>query len=210
MVGAEDVRHVPQTIRISQAPSRHVLSLMAFSSAVGGTSYAAISLPTGSVGSAQLKLGAVTSSKLGRGAVNRRRCVTAHSLRRISGAASCPAVRAGRRGRRAWGTAGSGRARGSGRAARSDWPAGSAWCRRPPGPPGMPGPQGDRVRSVHRPAWHQPVRPCSKNKQMAGASDSASVSCPPGTKVIGGGASANSERVTFIDSHRPPTKPAGS
>jgi hypothetical protein len=42
------------------------------------------------------------------------------------------------------------------------------------------------------------------NKKMAGANDFVSVACPAGTKVIGGGASANSARVTFINSQPTP------
>jgi hypothetical protein len=39
-----------------------------------------------------------------------------------------------------------------------------------------------------------------KNKQMAGVDDSVTATCPPGTKIIGGGASSNSARVTIINS----------
>ncbi len=179
-----------------------VLSLMAFASAVGGTSYAAISLPTGSVGTAQLKPGAVTSSKLGRGAVTSEKVrdgsLVAADFRRDQ-------LPRGPRGPQ--GVDGPGGPQG---------PAGPAGLVGPPGaigppgplgavgpqgPPGMPGPQGDPgpIGPTGPPGISQYAH-VSKNKQMAGASDSVSVSCPPGTKVIGGGASANSERVTFIDS----------
>jgi len=46
-----------------------VLATLAFVSAVGGTSYAAVTLPSASVGTAQLRSGAVTSSKLGGDAI---------------------------------------------------------------------------------------------------------------------------------------------
>src|SRR5579871_3064868 len=50
----------------------HSVGYVALFVALGGTSYAAISLPAGSVGTRQLRNGAVTSSKLSRGAVTAR------------------------------------------------------------------------------------------------------------------------------------------
>ena len=46
------------------------LGVLALFIALGGTSYAAISLPAGSVGTRQLRNGSVTASKLARGAVS--------------------------------------------------------------------------------------------------------------------------------------------
>ena len=49
---------------------RHnAIALLALFVALGGTSYAALSLPAGSVGTQQLRNGAVTSRKLAKGAV---------------------------------------------------------------------------------------------------------------------------------------------
>lgn len=50
---------------------RHHIALLALFVALGGTSYAAVSLPKGSVGSAQIKKGAVASSKVRDKAVTR-------------------------------------------------------------------------------------------------------------------------------------------
>jgi len=59
--------------RIRQRPSyANVMSTIAVFVALGGTSYAAITLPRNSVGSAQLKAGSVKRSDLGRGAVGSR------------------------------------------------------------------------------------------------------------------------------------------
>ena len=179
-----------------------VLSLMAFASAVGGTSYAAISLPTGSVGTAQLKLGAVTSSKLGRGAVNsgkvRDGSLVAADFRRgqLMPGARGPQGADGPQG--AQGAPGpEGLVGPPGRSG----PAGPLGAVGPQGPPGMPGPQGDTgpIGPTGPPGISQYAH-VSRNKQMTGADDAVSVSCPAGTKVIGGGASANSERVTIINS----------
>ena len=49
---------------------RHnAIALLALFVALGGTSYAAFSLPAGSVGTEQLRNGAVTSKKIGNGTV---------------------------------------------------------------------------------------------------------------------------------------------
>jgi hypothetical protein len=49
---------------------RNVIGYLALFVALGGTSYAAFSLPKNSVGTRQLRNGAVTNKKLGRAAVN--------------------------------------------------------------------------------------------------------------------------------------------
>lgn len=50
---------------------RHHIALLALFVALGGTSYAAVNLPNGSVGAAQLKQGAVASKKVRDGAITR-------------------------------------------------------------------------------------------------------------------------------------------
>ena len=53
---------------------RHnAIALLALFVALGGTSYAAFSLPAGSVGTKQLRNGAVTSKKIGNGTRSPRR-----------------------------------------------------------------------------------------------------------------------------------------
>jgi hypothetical protein len=56
-------------LRVGRYVRQHHLSLLALFVALGGTSYAAVSLPANSVGSAQLKSAAVTSKKIHKNAV---------------------------------------------------------------------------------------------------------------------------------------------
>jgi hypothetical protein len=51
----------------------NVVAYLALFVALGGTSYAAVNLPAGSVGSKQLRNGAVTNAKLARGSVGARK-----------------------------------------------------------------------------------------------------------------------------------------
>ncbi len=51
-------------VRLPRATFANVTSLLALFVALGGTAYAAVSLPAGSVGTAQLQKGAVTSGKI--------------------------------------------------------------------------------------------------------------------------------------------------
>jgi collagen triple helix repeat protein len=179
-----------------------VLSLIAFSSAVGGTSYAATVLPAGSVGSTQLKPGAVTSTKLSHGAVGLDK-VRQHSL--VAADFKPGQLPRGLRGPQgvdgAQGAQGPAGPAGLTGPQGPSGPRGSQGILGPQGPPGMPGPQGDPgpIGESGPPGISQ-YSHVSKNKMMAGPNDFVSVTCPPGTKVIGGGASANSARVTFINS----------
>jgi hypothetical protein len=59
--------------RLSQHVRSNAVAYLALFVALGGTSYAAISLPAGSVGTAQLQNGAVTANKLANGAVSARK-----------------------------------------------------------------------------------------------------------------------------------------
>jgi len=52
---------------------RHHIALLALFVALGGTSYAAVSLPKGSVGSAQIKKGAVAAGEVRKGAITRQK-----------------------------------------------------------------------------------------------------------------------------------------
>jgi hypothetical protein len=59
--------------RLSQHVRSNAVAYLALFVALGGTSYAAIGLPAGSVGTAQLQNGAVTANKLANGAVSARK-----------------------------------------------------------------------------------------------------------------------------------------
>ena len=111
-----------------------VISCLALSVALGGTSYAAVALPKGSVGAPQLRAGAVTSGKVKDGSL----------LRRDFRAGQLPAGPAGPSGPRgATGPAGTGAtgepgARGASGAPGATGPAG------PAGEPGLAGEAGPR------------------------------------------------------------------
>jgi hypothetical protein len=56
--------------RLHNHVKHNVIAYLALFVALGGTSYAAINLPAGSVGNKQLRNGSVTAAKLAKGAVN--------------------------------------------------------------------------------------------------------------------------------------------
>lgn len=179
-----------------------VLSVLAFVSALGGTSYAAVFLPAGSVGTAQLKPRAVTSSKLAPGSVSSQKVrdgsLVASDFRpgQLSVGPRGPQGADGPQGPQ--GMAGPGGLAGPQGPVGPRGPQGTTG---PQGPPGMSGPQGDTgPQGPTGPPGISQYAHVSRNKQMAGPNDFVTATCPPGTKVIGGGASANSARVTFIDS----------
>ena len=182
------------------------LSVMAFASAVGGTSYAAISLPQGSVGSAQLKSGAVTSSKLGRDAVTSSK-VRDRSL--VAADFKSGQLTVGPRGPQgadgASGPQGPAGPPGLAGLQGPTGPPGPQGQQGPQGPPGASGPQGDTgpIGPTGVPGISQYAH-VFKNKQMAGVNDAVTATCPAGTKIIGGGASSNSARVTIINSQPTP------
>jgi len=82
-------------IQITRYIRRHHIALLALFVALGGTSYAAVNLPNGSVGTAQLKQGSVTAKKLSDRAVAanklRNGATTARALR--NGAVTTPKLR---------------------------------------------------------------------------------------------------------------------
>jgi hypothetical protein len=83
-----------------------VVALLALFSSLGGSAFAALNLPTNSVGSKQLRNDSVTGAKLHSGAVNASK-VEAHSLQAVDFAAGQlpagpqgPQGHGGRKGRR--------------------------------------------------------------------------------------------------------------
>jgi Collagen triple helix repeat (20 copies) len=177
-----------------------VLSLMAFASAVGGTAYAAVTLPAGSVGSAQLKRGAVTAVKLGAGAVDSRSVKNGSLLRRDFKPGQLPAGAPGVPG--APGPEGpqgpSGPSGPSGRQGPVG-PPGPRGADGPQGPPGTPGPQGDTGQiGPEGPPGISQVTQVVNSLQMTGPLARVIATCPAGERVISGGQFSNSARVTFV------------
>ena len=94
---ADRRRHNPQRITNPTSPKvgtlnkaiqylrSNAISLLALFTALGGTSYAALNLPAGSVGTRQLRDGSVTAKKLANGSITPIKFDPAHDRRRSSG-----------------------------------------------------------------------------------------------------------------------------
>jgi Collagen triple helix repeat (20 copies) len=179
-----------------------VLSTLAFLSAVGGTSYAAATLPSGSVGTPQLRTGAVTSSKLSSDAITSSKVKDGSLLRADFRRGQLPVGQRGAPGAQGdLGAQGAAGPQGPPGPIGNPGPAGPRGPQGPQGPPGSPGPQGDTgpIGDTGQPGISN-YQHVFVNTQMTARNQSITAHCPPGTRILGGGASANSERVTFVAS----------
>jgi Collagen triple helix repeat (20 copies) len=80
-------------------------------------------------------------------------------------------------------------------------PQGPRGATGPQGPPGASGPQGDAgPQGPDGPPGLSGYTRAHAGMQMTSASATLTPQCPPGDMALGGGPSANSERVTFVDS----------
>lgn len=164
----------------------NVMSSIALFLAIGGVSFAATTLPSGSVGTAQLRNGAVTSSK-----------VADHSLR-AADFARAQLVRGpeGPRGRRGpvgdgaapQGPAGSAGAPG---AIGATGPAGLAGARGSTGRPGATGPQGPTGTPGADGHLGAIVVPFNESIPAGTATFFFPEHCPPGDRVLTGTAGVN-------------------
>ncbi len=150
-----------------------VISLIALFVALGGTTYAATSLPRNSVGTAQIKSGAVTKTKIAKGTL-----AGLHGLRGATG----PEGPAGPKGEQG-----------------SQGVQGIQGVQGPPGAGGDSGPKGDQgiqgIQGIQGPPGLQGdpgpneivYLTSSLTKVGANSSASVSVTCPSTAYVIGGG-----------------------
>jgi hypothetical protein len=179
-----------------------VLATLAFVSAVGGTSYAAVTLPSASVGTAQLRTGAVTSSKLSGDAITSAKIKDGSLLRADFKHGQLPIGQRGTAGAPGdLGPQGAAGPQGSPGPQGSAGPAGPRGLEGPQGPPGPSGPQGDTgpIGDTGQPGISN-YHDVSVSAQMTARNQTITATCPAGTRVLGGGAAANSERVTFVAS----------
>lgn len=183
----------PISSRRRPSPSM-VVSSVALFVALGGTSYAAVALPSNSVGTPQLKRGAVASGKLGANAVT--------SLKVKDGSLMAVDFRRGQLPAGAQGPAG---------------PAGPAGPKGDPGAPGAKGDQGPQGEPGVPGAQGQQGAPGLSGYQVVqgpdvvaapGASVQATVSCPAGTRVLGGGYDTTSS--TLVELNRSGPESAGT
>ncbi len=118
---------------------RHHIALLALFVALGGTSYAAVSLPKNSVGTAQLKSNSVQSAKIKKGAVTRAkiRDNAINSAKVADGSLLAADFAAGQLPKGDTGPAGPAGAAGPAGPAGPEGPAGPAGPEGPQGPPGL-------------------------------------------------------------------------
>jgi hypothetical protein len=188
--GGQAVAVVSKLLELIKRRHATVLSLLAFASAVGGTSYAAVVLPAASVGTTQLRPGAVTASKLRSGAVTSAKLRDGSLLRADFKPGQLLAGPTGPQGPQ--GPKGDPGAQGL------TGPRGPAGAQGPAGPLGPKGDKGD-TGSPGGPGITGYTQ-VHNGVQMGALDVTITAQCPPGDSVLGGGASSNSKRVTIIAS----------
>jgi Collagen triple helix repeat (20 copies) len=170
-----------RTIRYLARRPATAIALLALFVALGGTSYAALSLPRNSVGSAQLKTGAVTAAKLAANAVTSAK-IKDRTLVRADFAKGQLASAVGQTGPA--GPAGQPGAAGP----KGD--TGVAGARGATGPPGAQGPSGPPGIADYNIQEVNSVPMTTKAQELT-------VPCPEGDTILGGGQAANTRNVTF-------------
>ena len=142
-----------------------VVACLALFVAVGGSAYAAVSLPANSVGTVQLKNSAVTGAKLAGGSVGAANVRAGSLLARDFKAGQLPAGAEGPQG-----------------ATGAQGPQGATG---PQGPQGVPGPAGSQGSPGI--SGYQVITAASTSDATSGKA--VAVNCPAGEKVLGGGIS---------------------
>lgn len=164
------------------------VAVLALAISLGGTAYASgVLLPPASVGSVQLKRGAVTATKLAANAITANAVKRGTLMRADFKAGELPSGQPGPAGPP--GAAGAPGARG---ATGSTGPIGPQGT---PGEKGDPGPQGPRALSNYQVVHVDSVPMDQTVKEIT-------VNCPPGTNVLGGGEAKSSDLIE-IESSEP-------
>jgi Collagen triple helix repeat (20 copies) len=187
-----------RTNPIVRGSGRHwpkAVALLALGISLGGTAYASgVLLPPASVGSVQLRRGAVTAPKLAANAITAKAVKPGTLLRSDFKAGELPAGRPG-----AVGPAGAAGAAGPRGATGPTGPSGATGPAGPIGPQGTtgvkgdPGPQGPRALSNYQ-VVHVDSVPMDQTVK------GVTVNCPPGTAVFGGGEATSSDLISIEDS----------
>ena len=178
-----------------------VVAALALLFSIGGSAYAAVTLPAGSVGARQLKNGAVTRSKLARGAVNAGAVAPgsllatdfkAGQLRQGLAGGQGPAGSRGPAGPQgvtgatgSRGPAGPQGVAGATGARGAQGPAGAQGATGAPGPAGSPGPAGPQGPAASV-SFYQVTSTITVQANSYGG---VSTACVPGATVTGGGLS---------------------
>lgn len=171
------------------------VAVLALGISLGGTAYASgVLLPPASVGSVQLKRGAVTASKLAANAITAKAVKRGTLLRADFKAGELPSSQTGPAG-----PAGAAGVPGAQGATGLTGPRGTTGSTGPIGPQGTPGekgdpgPQGPRALSNYQVVHLDSVPMDQTIKEVT-------VDCPPGTAVFGGGEAKSSDLIGIEDS----------
>ena len=171
------------------------IAVLALGISLGGTAYASgVLLRPASVGSVQLKRGAVTAPKLAANAITAKVVKRGSLLRTDFKAGELPSGQPGPAGQAgAPGTPGSRGATGPTGPSGAAGPTGPTGPQGPPGEKGDPGPQGPRALSNYQVVHVDSVPMDQTLKEIT-------VDCPPGTAVFGGGEAKSSDLIDIQDS----------
>ncbi len=178
---------------VSRHVRHNVVGYLALFAALGGTSYAAAQLPSGSVGTPQLRNAAVTAAK-----------VKPHSL--LASDFAGGQLRPGPQGARGLsgpqGTPGAAGPQGARGPAGPQGPAGQDGARGSEGPQGPQGPAGTQGPKGDSGTAHTTLAQ-STTVVEPGTSAALNVTCPAGTTVTGGGFIAAPGLVVEVNSPDP-------
>ncbi len=172
-----------RAIRYLKTRPATAISLLALFIALGGTSYAAVTVARNSVGTVQLKNGAVTSAKIAVDAVTSAKVRDGALVARDFAAGT---LLVGPRG-----DDGPPGLDGAPGADGPPGPAGAPGAKGDPGPPGTPGTPGPPGISGYNIQFINLV-PMTQREQTL------EIDCPQGNTVLGGGQASNTKDVSFI------------